>query len=313
MSYFDTLKELRRKFYGEQGVSGVDKVVETAQTQKGIFERPTEVNRGTPRQRTPEPEPSESFAEFSARMRSYGLQARQRMMNADVTVETDQRRQYRPKRADKPEEMGVPQQPVSALRLERNAETTTPQKTQEQQLKELEITSKFTNAFTPAEVLADAAFMGEVRRVSNKWGFSPNDLMAVINFETGGTFDPSIRNPQKGSTATGLIQFIGSTARGLGTTVDELAQMSRAEQMLYVDKYLEQFGDRAKGASLEDLYMLILNPVSAGKPADTPLFTRGTQRYEMNKSLDVNEDGVITKAEATERVRRRAGLMTRRT
>ena len=38
--------------------------------------------------------------------------------------------------------------------------------------------------------------------------------MAVMSFETGGTFDPGIRNAA-GSGATGLIQFMPSTAAGL--------------------------------------------------------------------------------------------------
>ena len=39
--------------------------------------------------------------------------------------------------------------------------------------------------------------------------------------------------------ATGLIQFLPSTARGLGTTTDALAGMSSVEQLNYVEKYFD--------------------------------------------------------------------------
>ena len=52
-----------------------------------------------------------------------------------------------------------------------------------------------------------------------------------------------------GSGATGLIQFMPNTAEGLGTSTGELAGMSRARQMHYVEKYLSNKGIRG-GASL---------------------------------------------------------------
>ena len=48
--------------------------------------------------------------------------------------------------------------------------------------------------------------------MAGRLGISEADLMAVMSFETGGTFNPNIRNAA-GSGATGLIQFMPSTAR----------------------------------------------------------------------------------------------------
>ncbi len=62
-------------------------------------------------------------------------------------------------------------------------------------------------ALTPAESAAmktTAAALG----VPESW------LAAVINFETAGTWNPQIKNPL--SSARGLIQWIDSTAKGLG-------------------------------------------------------------------------------------------------
>lgn len=123
-------------------------------------------------------------------------------------------------------------------------------------------------------------------------------LMACIAFETGRTFSPSIRNAA-GSGATGLIQFMPTTAKGLGTTTDELAAMDAVAQLDYVAKYFKPYAGRIK--SLSDLYMAILLPKAVGMPDDYKLFAGGTA-YRQNAGLDANSDGVITKAEASGRV-----------
>ena len=68
-----------------------------------------------------------------------------------------------------------------------------------------------------------AEFIRGVEAMAGRLGTRPEYILAVMSFETGGTFNPAIRN---GIGATGLIQFLPSTARGLGTTTDALARMS---------------------------------------------------------------------------------------
>ena len=129
-------------------------------------------------------------------------------------------------------------------------------------------------------------------------------------FETGGTFNPAEKN-KAGSGATGLIQFMPSTAEGLGTTTDELAKMSRTEQMKYVEKFLSNKGISGKG--LSDVYMAVLFPAAVGKPDDFVLFGKGAMSgytgtaYEQNRGLDANNDGSITKAEASAKVQQYKG------
>src|SRR3546814_21044933 len=67
-------------------------------------------------------------------------------------------------------------------------------------------------------------------------GTKPEYLMAVMSFETGGSFSPAQAN-NAGSGATGLIQFMPNTAAGLGTSAAALAQMSPVEQLQYVEPY----------------------------------------------------------------------------
>ena len=149
----------------------------------------------------------------------------------------------------------------------------------------------------------DGAFLGAVETTSQNLGINSADLLTAISFETVGTFNPSIKNP--GSTATGLIQFLESTAKGLGTTTAELAQMSRVEQMEYVEKYLRPFKGRMK--NLGDVYMAIHWPAGVGKDDSYVMYREGSNNYAANKGLDVSGDGTVTRGEALQRVRQSAG------
>ena len=175
--------------------------------------------------------------------------------------------------------------------------------------------SELLNAFTDGEFTvaqghtsmkarevmeADPEFASEVNRLAEKYQVSPAALLAVMQFESG--FSPSIRNAV-GSGATGLIQFMPSTARSLGITTDELARMPRAQQMKYVEKYFDQFQSRIMGGSVEDLYMAVLWPKAVGQGSGYVLFAAGTKAYDQNSPLDRNGDGTVTKFEAAASVR----------
>ena len=142
-----------------------------------------------------------------------------------------------------------------------------------------------------------------VRVMCARLGVEPDFMMAAMAFETGETFSPSVRNPV--SSATGLIQFMASTAKALGTSVEALAGMTFAEQLVWVEKYFTPWKGRL--VSLEDVYMAILWPAAVGKPLDYVLFAKADSKrrraYLANAGLDVNYDGKITKAEAAGKVR----------
>jgi len=124
-------------------------------------------------------------------------------------------------------------------------------------------------------------------------------LMACMAFETGRTFSASKRNPM--SSATGLIQFMDGTARGLGTTTKKLAQMSDEGQLEYVKRYFASNASRIH--SLADMYMAILWPKGIAKSVEYALWRTGTRAYFVNRGLDANRDGVVTKGEAVAKVR----------
>lgn len=135
--------------------------------------------------------------------------------------------------------------------------------------------------------------------IAEDLGFDPNWLMACIAFESGESFSPSKKNPQ--SSATGLIQFMEFTAKNLGTTTAALAKMTAEDQLRYVYKYFEPL--KGKIHSLEDLYMAILWPKAMGKPLDYAMWSKGAPAYTVNKGLDGNKDGIVTKLEAAKKVR----------
>lgn len=146
-----------------------------------------------------------------------------------------------------------------------------------------------------------AEFRQRVFEIADWLGADPSDLMACMAFESGETFSPAVRNGA-GSGAVGLIQFMPSTARTLGTSADALARMTAAEQLWYVQQYFKPWRGRLR--TLADLYMAILWPAAVGKAESAWLWSKSGRptTYRQNAGLDLNKDGVITKAEAAAKV-----------
>jgi hypothetical protein len=165
--------------------------------------------------------------------------------------------------------------------------------------------SSYSPGTIPKEVSQDTSFTKGITDLAKKYNVPEDYLYAVMGFETGGTFSPSVKN-KAGSGATGLIQFMPETAKGLGTSTDSLSKMTRTEQLKYVDKYFE--GTLNKGGSLSDVYMSVLFPAAVGKPDNFVLFGKGAMSgytgtaYTQNAGLDLNKDGSVTKAEAAKKV-----------
>lgn len=89
-----------------------------------------------------------------------------------------------------------------------------------------------------SELLADEAFSSKLNEMKDKYpGLTEGELFRVIKGESA--FNLRAKNP---SGATGLFQFIPSTAKELGVTVDQIAEMSAGEQLELYDRYLEKWG-----------------------------------------------------------------------
>lgn len=144
-------------------------------------------------------------------------------------------------------------------------------------------------------------FAKGVIKLCQSFDWSPDHaswLMSCMAFESARTFHSDVRNAA-GSGAVGLIQFMPSTAAGLGTSVENLSLLSPESQLYYVGQYFRPYSHRI--ATLPDMYMAILLPSAIGKPDDSPLFVGGVS-YRQNSGLDINGDGIVTKTEAASRV-----------
>lgn len=154
----------------------------------------------------------------------------------------------------------------------------------------------------------DKQFLKRVNEVSAKIGANPADLLGLMASESG--LNPQARNR---SGATGLIQFMPGTARGLGTTTDALYGMNRVQQMDYVEKFLLKF--TPKNPTPGHLYTSVFLPAFAKKPANYVVAKRGGFRddwghhpaswYSQNSGLDMNKDGSITIAELGQRIKQK--------
>lgn len=155
------------------------------------------------------------------------------------------------------------------------------------------------NAKTKAAAAKKAAKAGELmpKAVSDaivdgarRLGINPNDLAAVISFETGGTFSTNARNP--GSSATGLIQFMEDSdgkkdGKYFGMTRAQFGNLLPLQQMDHVVSFLKGKGIKP-GANVGEVYDAV-----AGYG-----YKKGTKAYTSNKVWDVNNDGVVAKGEA---------------
>lgn len=125
-------------------------------------------------------------------------------------------------------------------------------------------------------------------------------LMACMNFESGGTFDPRIQNIG-GSNYFGLIQFGEMAAKDLGYTLRQVIAMDQLTQLKLVFAYFDMWAKRGKKyTQLEDFYLTILYPAAVGMKADETLWRKdlanGAQNknYVQNRGFDKNKDGLIT-------------------
>jgi len=146
--------------------------------------------------------------------------------------------------------------------------------------------------------LHGSPFVIKVDAIARALKINPSWLMRVMESESG--LNPAARNPAKNQTATGLIQFVESTARALGTSTFQLAQMSAARQLDYVFAYYKRFAGQLN--SFADLYLATFYPLALKKPAS---FVLGSEKSparikeiaKANAGVDLDKSGSITKFE----------------
>jgi hypothetical protein len=137
----------------------------------------------------------------------------------------------------------------------------------------------------------DQDFAASIESLGNDLGVDPMYLANVMYSES--QLDPSKKN-KAGSKATGLIQFMPTTASNLGTTTDELSRMTPVEQMEYVRRYFSadnlgagRLSDLRNDPSQHNVNMAVFLPSMIGKPVDTQI----PQKYwRQNGSIRTPDD-----------------------
>jgi hypothetical protein len=143
-----------------------------------------------------------------------------------------------------------------------------------------------------------SSFANKIVRVAKNIGTHPYWLANLINFESAGTFDPSITNSLG---YTGLIQFGKSASKDLGTSTDYLRSLSAEDQMDWVQKYFE-LPHKRRGSDYSspmDLYMAVFYPLGIGNP-----------NYQFPPNVVRANNGIDTPMEYTIRANRNAKLPT---
>jgi hypothetical protein len=135
-------------------------------------------------------------------------------------------------------------------------------------------------------------------RAAEELGISPDALATIISLESG--FDPQAQN--KNTKATGIIQFIPSTAKVLGTTVEALSGMSFQQQLPFAVKFYAR--SKCAGLGVGRLYLCTFCPAVMDEPDEFVIAREGVEEkgpcgtqskvYAQNRGLDATKDGVLT-------------------
>ena len=146
----------------------------------------------------------------------------------------------------------------------------------------------------------DKAFLEGLVEMSKRLGVNPGDMLAKMASES--SLMPNAQHPD--TLATGLIQMLPSTAREQGTTIEALKGMSRAEQLPFIEKYLnKKLSGVERPISPGHLYTATFLPAFVKEKEDFVLASRdgslpkgypeSKRWYAGNAGLDADSDGRI--------------------
>lgn len=141
-------------------------------------------------------------------------------------------------------------------------------------------------------------FITELNAASERLKTNPDWLLNVMACES--SFISTARNSLPGQSASGLLQIVESTVRRLGTTTTAIRRMNPVEQLQYVERYFAPF--RGQLNSQADVYAaafrgFIMQGGHDRVAAPLSHAPKELRAYSLNKSLDINRDGRITKGE----------------
>jgi len=142
------------------------------------------------------------------------------------------------------------------------------------------------NIVTPANLKKDPLWAKTIEKMKKKYGskFSEEQILNVASGES--SFNTRAVNPN--TNATGLFQFMPSTAKWLGTNVNTIQNMTGGEQLELYDYYLSKF-NYAGGR----LGIMQAAPAHADKPDNYEVYKVGSKAWQQNQVWR-GRDGRIT-------------------
>lgn len=147
----------------------------------------------------------------------------------------------------------------------------------------------------------EPGFLSDLEKMCKRLDMHCMGLISIIDYETGGSFRPDIKNPN--GSASGLIQFTRETARSLGTSTSALRKMKQRKQLQYVEQYfrlMQKLRLEADYSNPLDLALTIFQPSAVGKGSNHIIARQGSRAYRQNRGLDRSPaDGKITASEYT--------------
>ena len=138
---------------------------------------------------------------------------------------------------------------------------------------------------TRKEFLQIPGVKARLDELATKHGFTVDQILTVIQKESN--FKTTAENPK--SKATGLIQFIPDTAKGLNTSISEIAEMDAIAQLDLIDRYFEQ--NHTKG---QHPYITVAYPKASSMDMDDIIATPDSIIAKQNPVWQ-NKDGNVTK------------------
>lgn len=149
-------------------------------------------------------------------------------------------------------------------------------------------------------------FVSKVDSISSLLQINTNWLMALmykesrlnaqsVNRQKGDCSDPYIRCKKRGM---GLIGFMPQTAKDMGTTTQQMYNMTNIEQLDYVYIFFKPYTGKIK--SYSDLYFITFFPAGLGKPDWWVLKSKKLSPQiiaKQNSGIDFNKDHKLTVSE----------------
>lgn len=171
------------------------------------------------------------------------------------------------------------------------------------------------------------SFYTKLNEISNEAGVNPRDLLLAIYMESGA--NPAAQNPHRdshGRSATGLIQFMPDTLKGMGLSQDDADNFkyrSAENQLDFVKRYVQSHRNLIGGkrfTSATQYYIANFFPIALKKwngpnpfrNSNTVVVSKNSkdpqerEAYNENSILDVNKDNVITVGDITNLLMKKA-------